>query len=52
MHASHYELDGDTVDTLPNAEEPEEALSQESSDKRKRHAKQKMFVERVDALID
>ena len=37
---------------MPTAEQSDEALPQESSDRKKGHAKQVMSAEREDALID
>ena len=52
--ADNDDSDSDPVDDLQTAEKPEEVLSQEkeSNEKKKRHAKNVMFAETEDALIE
>ena len=55
IHASCYytnNTDSDTVESLATAEQPDGALSQESTGKQKRHAKLFLAAEHEDALVD
>ena len=57
MHTTHArrdnnDSDSDMFDTLAPAEQPDEALSQNSTEKKKRRAMQVMPAEKENALID